>query len=87
MLTTYLRFVTLPMNTPPVATMLHPWNRSIVFSSIISVVSRPSHSEEQRDGSHNHKTNSLVKISCSRTPLSPVGHGPSQGMHCPSLEK
>ena len=46
MLTTYLRFDVLMM-TPPVATMLHPWNRSIVLSSTISVaISRPLHSEE-----------------------------------------
>ena len=53
-LTTYLRFVTLPMMTPPVATMLHPWNRSIVLSSTTSLaISRPSHSEEgKRKESH-----------------------------------
>ena len=87
MLTTYLRLDELMMILP-VATMLHPWNRSIVLSSTTSlVISRPSHSEEGKDGSHYHKTNSLVRAPHSRMPLSPVGHCPSQGIHCPPLEK
>ena len=46
MLTAYLRFDELPMETLPVVTMLHPWNRSMVLSSTTSLVSRPSHSVE-----------------------------------------
>ena len=60
MLTTYLRFDVLMM-TPPVVTMLHPWNRSMVLSSTTSVaISRPSHSEEGKRRESQTQTETLV---------------------------
>ena len=48
LLTTHLKFdsVIRPIRIPPLVTMLHPLNRSMVVSSIASSVVRPSHSEK-----------------------------------------
>ena len=47
-LTTHLKFDSPidPIRIPPVVIMLHPLKRSMVLSSIASLVVRPSHSEK-----------------------------------------
>ena len=52
LLKTHLKFdsAIFPIRIPPAVIMLHPLKRSMVVSSIASLVVRPSHSEKQEGG-------------------------------------
>ena len=52
LLKTHLKFdsAIFPIRIPPVVIMLHPLKRSMVVSSIASLVVRPSHSEKLGGG-------------------------------------